>query len=156
MRLVIIESPYAGDVQRNVEYARKAVADSLKRGEAPFASHLLYTQEGILDDTKKEERSLGMFAGFEWGKRADLVAVYQDLGVTSGMKAGITRAEKQGIPVELRNIILLDSIPSFSEDDEIIEKRVVRKCPSKLGACTNWQIEKRQGEFYFIHIPHTS
>ena len=46
MRFVIVESPYAGDVAANVEYARAAVADCLRRGEAPFASHLLYT----LDD----------------------------------------------------------------------------------------------------------
>ena len=51
MRLVIVESPYAGDIETNVKYARRCVKDSLMRGEAPIASHLLYTQEGILDDT---------------------------------------------------------------------------------------------------------
>ena len=40
---VIIESPYTGDVERNLEYARRCMRDSIKRGEAPFASHLLYT-----------------------------------------------------------------------------------------------------------------
>ena len=56
MQRVIIESPYAGDVERNVRYARAAMADCLKRGEAPFASHLLYTQEGVLDDDIPGER----------------------------------------------------------------------------------------------------
>ena len=42
--LVIIESPYMGDVQRNIAYAQQCMGDSLKRGEAQFASHLLYTQ----------------------------------------------------------------------------------------------------------------
>jgi hypothetical protein len=41
MRWVILESPYAGDVEANVAYARAAVRDSLMRGEAPIASHLL-------------------------------------------------------------------------------------------------------------------
>ena len=41
MRLVIVESPYAGDVEANEEYARQCVRDSLMRGEAPIASHLL-------------------------------------------------------------------------------------------------------------------
>lgn len=50
MILVIIESPYAGDVDRNLEYLRAAMRDCLKRGEAPFASHALYTQPGVLDD----------------------------------------------------------------------------------------------------------
>ena len=50
MKLVIIESPYAGDIEKNVAYARDCVRDSLMRGEAPYASHLLYTQPNILDD----------------------------------------------------------------------------------------------------------
>ena len=56
MRLVIIESPYAGDIEKNVEYARACVRDSLSRGEAPIASHLLYTQPGILKDEIPSER----------------------------------------------------------------------------------------------------
>ena len=39
--LVIIESPYMGNVKSNVAYARKCMSDSLLRGESPFASHLL-------------------------------------------------------------------------------------------------------------------
>ena len=50
LRRVILESPYAGDIERNVAYARAAMRDSLLRGEAPIASHLLYTQPGVLDD----------------------------------------------------------------------------------------------------------
>ena len=34
MRLVILESPYAGDIERNVAYARACLRDSLLRGEA--------------------------------------------------------------------------------------------------------------------------
>lgn len=56
MGLVIIESPYAGDVERNIEYARRRVRDSPARGEAPIASHLLYTQPGIPDDNVPSER----------------------------------------------------------------------------------------------------
>ena len=40
---VIIESPYFGDVEKNLEYARRCLSDSLGREEAAFASHLLYT-----------------------------------------------------------------------------------------------------------------
>lgn len=50
LRLVIVESPYAGDIEANVAYARRCLRDSLARGEAPIASHLLYTQEGVLRD----------------------------------------------------------------------------------------------------------
>ena len=50
MERVIIESPFAGDVDRNLRYARAAMRDCLLRGESPYASHLLYTQPGVLND----------------------------------------------------------------------------------------------------------
>ena len=56
MKRVILESPYSGDINRNIQYARMCVRDSLMRGEAPIASHLLYTQEEILNDNIPEER----------------------------------------------------------------------------------------------------
>ena len=49
--LVLLESPYAGDIEANLSYARACMRDCFERGEAPFASHLLYTQMGVLDDT---------------------------------------------------------------------------------------------------------
>lgn len=104
MKLVIIESPFAGDIEENLAYARKAVSDSLRRGEAPIASHLLYTQDGILDDTVEEERFLGIEAGLAWGKVAEMTAVYADRGVSSGMQIGIDRANSEGRTVEIRYI----------------------------------------------------
>lgn len=104
MKLVLIESPYAGDVQRNVEYARRCVRDSLSRGEAPIASHLLYTQPGILRDEVPSERQWGIDAGLAWRKVAELTAVYTDHGITKGMEYGITAAKEAGVPVEYREI----------------------------------------------------
>lgn len=102
---VVVESPFAGDIQKNIEYARKCMADCLKRGEAPFASHLLYTQDGILDDDIPHERELGIEAGFLWGELAEKVVVYQDLGISAGMQLGIDRATARDIPVEYRSIL---------------------------------------------------
>lgn len=104
MKLVIVESPYAGDVEANIEYARRCVRDSLSRGEAPIASHLLYTQPGILDDDKPDERKWGIDAGLAWRAVAQASVVYTDRGVSSGMQYGIAAAEKAGIPVEYRSI----------------------------------------------------
>jgi hypothetical protein len=104
MKLVIVESPYAGDVPKNLAYARAAVADCLQRGESPYASHLLYTQPGVLDDSKVEERELGMRAGFAWGEKADLTAAYTDLGVSRDMIEGLAWADAAGRPVEERTI----------------------------------------------------
>jgi len=44
-------------VEENLKYLRRCMVDCLKRGEAPYASHGLYTQEGVLDDTVSEERA---------------------------------------------------------------------------------------------------
>ncbi len=105
MKLVILESPYAGDVQANIEYARRCVRDSISRGEAPIASHLLYTQPGILDDSDHAERELGIAAGLAWGRVADATVVYTDRGISNGMRAGIASAHDEGRPVYFRRII---------------------------------------------------
>lgn len=86
MLRVIIESPYAGEVERNIAYARAAIRDSLLRGEAPIASHLLYTQEGILNDLIPEERDHGLHAGLAWSAQADKIAFYLDHGWSQGMR----------------------------------------------------------------------
>lgn len=109
MRLVILESPYAGDIPVNMEYARRCARDCLLRGEAPFASHLLYTQEGVLRDELPDERKHGMAAGHAWISVADASVVYTDLGVSKGMEAGISFAHSRGIPVEYRSLTAVET-----------------------------------------------
>lgn len=94
MKRVIVESPFAGDVERNLRYVRACMRDCLLRGEAPFASHALYTQLGVLDDTIPEQRKLGMDAGFAYRHVADVTAFYVDLGWSRGMRAGQAHAEE--------------------------------------------------------------
>jgi len=104
MKRVIIESPYAGtrrQMQKNIEYARACMRDSLSRGEAPFVSHIMYGW--VLDDQKEDERRAGMEAGFEWGRTADLIAVYVDNGISPGMQEAIERY--QDIPQETRSLV---------------------------------------------------
>jgi len=102
MKLVIIESPFAGNTAENIEYARKCVLDSLNRGESPIASHLVYTQ--VLDDTDLKQRTQGITAGIAWYKVADLCAVYTDKDITPGMQQGIEMAAAHKIKVEYRSI----------------------------------------------------
>ena len=104
MRRVILESPYAGDVEANIAYARACVRDSLSRGEAPIASHLLYTQPGVLSDEVPEERQWGIDAGLAWRMVAEATVVYIDRGVTSGMQYGIDAATRAGVVVEFRRL----------------------------------------------------
>ncbi len=104
MRLVIIESPFAGDVERNIKYARECMKDCFNRGEYPFASHLLYTQDGILDDNDPKQRKLGIKAGLKWGEYAEATVVYTDFGISNGMQEGINSALIEGREIEYRKL----------------------------------------------------
>lgn len=114
MRRVIIESPFAGTSRcpvirwwqrySNKLYARACLADALDRGESPFASHLLYTQPGVLDDRNPDERRKGILAGLDWADVADAVAVYVDRGVSIGMHIGIKAHREAMRPIEYRSI----------------------------------------------------
>lgn len=102
MRLVLIESPFAGDRVRNRRYLEACAADCKRRGEAYYASHAFYTQ--FLDDDVPEERAWGIEAGLAWGARADATVVYEDLGISRGMQLGIQNAVDAGRTVEYRSI----------------------------------------------------
>lgn len=127
MKLVIVESPFsAGDtaaimahikannlkgddsihnrvrdnlLARNIAYARCAVADCIARGEAPFASHLIYTQPGILDDDTPDDREKGIAAGLSFYSVAEACIVYDDYGISLGMEQGIAQAKRLSVPV---------------------------------------------------------
>ena len=111
---VAVESPYNGtpeEIARNVRYAVEAMHDCLRRGEAPFLSHLLYTQEperGFVSDDDPNmasvHRDAAIDAGCSWAKRADKTVVYEDLGITRGMKYGIESAKKANRPIEYRQL----------------------------------------------------
>lgn len=112
----VIESPFSAPtiegLVRNVQYTMLAVRDSLNRGEAPYASHLFYTQ--MLDDNNADERQLGMDAGLAICHHADQTAIYTDLGVSRGMEYGIETAQKAG-----RAIVERCLFPNTSNTDEI-------------------------------------
>ena len=106
MKLVAIESPFAASdkemVQQHWEYLKECLLDSINRGEAPFASHAIYPL--VLNDGLPSQRSLGIAMGHQWLKKSDLVAVYCDLGISTGMNAALRVASACNIPVELRLI----------------------------------------------------
>ena len=105
MKRVILESPFAGNIDKNIAYARVCIRDCLKRGEAPIASHLLFTQPGILRDEVPDERALGMRAGLVWYEVPGIYGVvYDDLGVSRGMQAGIGAALKAGASCVQRKV----------------------------------------------------
>jgi hypothetical protein len=105
MKRVIVESPYAGDIELNEAYGEFAMHDCLvNHDEAPYASHLLYTRTNVLRDEIPEDRKLGIEAGFEWRDVSDMTVFYIDLGMTDGMRFGVEDCEKKGKPYEVRKL----------------------------------------------------
>lgn len=100
MKLVIVESPYAGDIERNMRFLKSCMFDCLSRGEAPFASHMLYTQ--LLNDEISEQRRLGIEAGLAWAERADERVFYLNYGYSPGMTAARNYYYLQGLSYEER------------------------------------------------------
>jgi hypothetical protein len=105
-RLVILESPFKGNELHNeaanIHYAKRCLLHSIRRGEAPIASHLLHPQ--ILRDADAEERKLGIEAGIAWYRVCDLVVFYIDHGWSGGMLEARKIVEGFEIPSEERSI----------------------------------------------------
>jgi hypothetical protein len=86
----ILESPYAGDVEKNVDFARKVCRSLMRSGFNCFASHLYYTQ--FLNDDIPAERLMGIDAGLEWAEVVDTVIVALPANrrrLSSSMRKGI-------------------------------------------------------------------
>ena len=96
MKLIYVASPYAGDIEQNTEFARKACRHVMSEGHAFFAPHLLYPQ--LLDDSKPQERQAGLDMGLAMLPRCDELWCYGDR-ISFGMHLEIEEAVRIGIPV---------------------------------------------------------
>lgn len=96
MKLIYVASPYAGDIEQNTEYARRACRHVMNEGHAFFAPHLLYPQ--LIDDSNPQERQLGLDMGLAMLPRCDELWCYGDR-ISYGMHLEIEEAVKIGIPV---------------------------------------------------------
>lgn len=123
---VILESPFAGDVERNIKYARACVRHSLSLGEAPIASHLLYTQEGILNDDIPEERVWGIDAGLAWKVVAEKHVFYVDYGMSRGMEYAMKYATENKIPVEIRTLYTQEKVMGQAESTINARERALK------------------------------
>lgn len=96
MKLIFVASPYAGDVEKNIGYAKEACRYVLNEGNAFFCPHLLYPQ--ILDDNILEERKLGIKMGKEFLNQCDELWVFGN-HISNGIFEEIEFARRKGIPI---------------------------------------------------------
>lgn len=95
-KLVYIASPYAGDVEKNVEFAKSACRYAVAEGHTPIAVHLMYPR--FLNDEDPEERSKGLRMGLRVLLACDELWLCGD-HLSIGMQEEKEFAEKLGIPI---------------------------------------------------------
>ncbi len=118
--IVIVESPFAGAMETNRQYAIRACADCFRRGETPFASHVHYPP--ILDELKPEERERGITAGYEFWSLARTIAFYADNGWSPGMIRALKRVSQCPGRWEMRIRTFYGEsppIPISNQDEEL-------------------------------------
>ena len=106
--IVYICSPYAGDVETNVQKARRYCRFAVDKGYIPIAPHLLFTQ--FLNDDSPKERQLGIFFGNAVMSKCSEVWVFGDR-ISDGLEAEIKRAKRKNYRLRY-----------FNEDSEEVTK----------------------------------
>lgn len=94
--LVYICSPFAGDIENNVNMARTYSRFAVRNACIPLAPHLLFPQ--FMDDSVPAERELALFMGLVLLTKCEQVWVFGKK-VSKGMAAEIGKAEKKHIPI---------------------------------------------------------
>lgn len=95
-RLVYIASPYAGDIEKNVAFAKAACRYAVAQGCTPVAVHLIYPQ--FLDDCVPKEREAGLRMGWRVLAACDEIWLCGER-MSAGMKAEEAEAKRLGIPI---------------------------------------------------------
>ena len=80
-KLIYIASPYAGDIETNTAFAKKACWYAIHQGHTPIAVHLLYPQ--MLDDAEPTEREIGLRLGHR------VLEVCDELWLCGGRVSGL-------------------------------------------------------------------
>lgn len=114
-KLVYIASPYAGDVETNVQFAKAACRYAIEQGATPVAAHLLYPQ--IISDDIPEEREAGLRMGLRVLEACDEIWLCGGR-ITQGMRAELATAESFELPVRrIRKIpkCIAGTLESFTE-----------------------------------------
>lgn len=97
MKLIYIASPYAGDINKNVAFARSACRYAIDQGHTPIAVHLLYPQ--MLDDSDPAERETGLRLGRRVLESCDELWMCGST-TSQGMLAELEAAEDLGLTIQ--------------------------------------------------------
>lgn len=131
-KLVYIASPYTGEVQKNVEFAKAACRYAMEQNCMPVAVHLLYPQ--FLDDHAPIQREAGLRMGHRVLEACDELLLCGSR-ISTGMAMELKEAKKLGVPV--REISAEQIQGGF-----VMEKKygvwAMRSAGSVCGAAQSW------------------
>ncbi len=96
MKLIYVASPFAGDGEKNIAFAKRACRYVMELGYAFFAPHLLYPQ--ILYDSVPAERKTGLKLGLRILEVCDELWACGDR-ISPGMEEEIELAKQLVIPI---------------------------------------------------------
>lgn len=130
-KLVYICSPYAGDIKKNVEFAKAACRYAMRQNCTPVAVHILYPQ--FLDDADPIQRQIGIRMGLRVLEAADELWLCGSR-ISEGMRAEIIASKRLGIPV--KEISESEIQGGFSMKQYGVW--AVRSANSVCGAAQNW------------------
>lgn len=115
--VVYICSPFRGDVEKNIENARKYCSFAIKKKAIPFAPHLLYPQFM----SEETDRELALFFGIVMLDKCAEVWVFGDK-ISEGMKVEIERAKSK----EKKIRYFPDDLFKVQQDSTMVNE--VRSC----------------------------
>ena len=99
-KIVYVASKLRGGIEGNIEKAKEYTRYALDKGVIPITPHLFYTT--VLDDTKEEERKLGMDIGLELLEICNEIWVFGE--VSEGMVREIKLAGKLGKKILYKDV----------------------------------------------------
>lgn len=138
MKLVYICSPYAGDIENNVRFAKTACRYAMRRGCAPVAVHLLYPQ--IMNDAVPSERKAGIRMGLRVLVSCEELWVCGDT-ISHGMSCEITKAGRLGITIRYLSAEQIQSEAPVRQYGVMARRSAASIC----GAAESWV--KQDGNF---------
>lgn len=94
--LVYICSPFAGDVEHNVQRARAYSLFAVEQGMLPITPHLFFPQ--FMDDNDSDSRALGLYMGHILLTKCRELWYFGEC-ISEGMKGEINKARLRGIIV---------------------------------------------------------
>lgn len=109
--IAYIASPLSGNIDENLQFARKACGYAAMQGAVPYAPHLLFPQ--FLDDNDPEQRDTGIRMGLQMLRRCDELWLCGDV-ISNGMAEEEKLARRLGIPVRTvssQEILSAEHIP---------------------------------------------